>query len=91
MVVSTFADPVMRKAVVQMCEERDLVYVDLLGPMFDILTNFFGREPLGMAGPGTRRPGRRELTELYYSQVDAIEFTLKADGKRTRGPDFCLL
>lgn len=79
LVVFTFADPLMRKAVVDMCDSNSLVYVDLLGPMFDVMTGFFGREPLGMAGPGTRRPGRRELTELYYSQVDAIEFTLKAD------------
>jgi len=34
-----------------------------------IYAEFFGRAPLGVPGPGTRRPGRRELTELYYSQV----------------------
>ncbi|CAB9504917.1 Putative pyruvate, phosphate dikinase regulatory protein [Seminavis robusta] len=79
MVVSTFADPKMRQLVVDLCEEAGLSHVDLLGPMFDLMTEFFQREPIGMAGPGTRTPARRELTELYYSQVDAIEFTLKAD------------
>ena len=69
MVVFTFGDPLMREAVVNLCEKYSLSYVDLLGPMFDAMSSFFERAPLGMPGPGTRRPGRRELTELYYSQV----------------------
>lgn len=79
LVVSTFADPEMRDSVAELCDEAGLSHVDLLGPIFDAMGTFFNRKPLGMAGPGTRRQGRRELTELYYSQVDAIEFTLKAD------------
>jgi [pyruvate, phosphate dikinase]-phosphate phosphotransferase / [pyruvate, phosphate dikinase] kinase len=76
-VVFTFADPVMRKTVVQLCQQAKVPHVDLLGPMFDILQDFFQREPLG--NPGVQERAKRELTELYYNQVDAIEFTLKAD------------
>ena len=80
LVVSTFADPEMRKKVAKLCYDAGLSHVDLLGPMFDAMATFFGREPIGV--PEMRRPPRRELTELYYSQVDAIEFTLKADDGR---------
>jgi regulator of PEP synthase PpsR (kinase-PPPase family) len=82
LVVSTFADPEMRMTVAELCQESKLSHVDLLGPMFDAMTTFFNREPMGMAGPATLAGSgtrRRELTELYYSQVDSIEFTLKAD------------
>ena len=79
MVVFTFGDPIMREKVVELCEESNLDYVDLLGPMFDAMAGFFDREPLGVPGSSKKPSARRELTELYYSQVDAIEFTLKAD------------
>jgi len=79
MVVFTFGDPIMRDTVVSLCKEFNLEYVDLLGPMFDAMAGFFQRAPLGVPGSSTKPSARRELTELYYSQVDAIEFTLKAD------------
>lgn len=79
MVVFTFGDPIMRNKVLELCEASNLDYVDLLGPMFDTMANFFDREPLGVPGSSKKPPARKKLTELYYSQVDAIEFTLKAD------------
>ena len=79
MVVFTFGDPIMRYKVIELCEASNLDFVDLLGPMFDTMANFFDREPLGVPGSSKNPPARKELTELYYNQVDAIEFTLKAD------------
>lgn len=86
MVVFTFGDPKMRTKATQICQQNDLLYVDLLGGMFDNLSIFFGREPLGTVelennvntqdGSGRRR---RELTDYYFDQMEAIEFTLEAD------------
>jgi regulator of PEP synthase PpsR (kinase-PPPase family) len=81
LIVFTFADPKMRKLTARLAKEADILSVDLLGPMFKSLTTFFDRKPVGKAEP-SKPPAtnsRRVLSENYYRQIEAIEFTLQCD------------
>lgn len=81
LIVFTFADPQMRKLTARLAKEADISYVDLLGPMFESMTTFFDRKPVGKAEPSKLPPtnSRRVLSESYYRQIEAIEFTLQCD------------
>ena len=83
MVVYTFADPEVRETTARMCELANVLYVNLLGPMFAVMSGFFQRAPLGVSTMGAsdlsspRR--RRALSDTYFRRIEAVEFTLKAD------------
>jgi len=79
LVVFTMADPDLREQTCRMCELSGVEYVDLLGPMFDSMSTFFQREPLGMIQPADRPNRRRALSDNYYRRIEAVEFTLKCD------------
>jgi regulator of PEP synthase PpsR (kinase-PPPase family) len=82
LVVFTLADPELREKTCRMCELANVQYVDLLGPMFDAMSGFFQRQPLGMVTRATtdRLPNkRRALSDSYYRRVEAVEYTLKCD------------
>ena len=76
MVAFTFADPNLRMKTVRMCELSNLPSVDLMGPMLDCLSNFLEQSPVG--APRTKV----SLNSNYYSRIEAVEFTLKADDGR---------
>jgi [pyruvate, phosphate dikinase]-phosphate phosphotransferase / [pyruvate, phosphate dikinase] kinase len=82
LVVFTLSDASLRESTVRMCELSNLAYVDLLGPMFDVMTVFFDRQPLG-SGAHARTTNaalrRRVLSDDYYRRIEAVEFTLKCD------------
>jgi regulator of PEP synthase PpsR (kinase-PPPase family) len=80
MLVFTLANPDLREKAGRMCELEDLIYVDLLGPMFRKMGDFFQREPLGRPTDYEHpRRNRRALSDSYYRRIEAVEFTLKAD------------
>jgi regulator of PEP synthase PpsR (kinase-PPPase family) len=81
LVVFTFADPKMRELTAFLAKEVNIPSVDLLGPMFDSMTTFFDRKPVGKAEPSKppKVNSRRVLSENYYRQIEAIEFTLQCD------------
>jgi regulator of PEP synthase PpsR (kinase-PPPase family) len=83
MVVYTLADPELRESAARMCELEGLVHVDLLGPMFSSMAALFQREPLGHtitpSNNNNQKRRRRSLSDAYYSRIEAVEFTLKAD------------
>jgi regulator of PEP synthase PpsR (kinase-PPPase family) len=75
--VYTFADPDLRDNTARMCELKNIQYVDLIGPMFQAMSIFFGREPLGKTN---HRPNnRRALSDNYFRRIEAVEFTIKCD------------
>lgn len=56
--------------------------VDLMGPLLDGLSEFFGEDPLGTPGGDLSKRsegGGFKLTDSYYKRIEAVEFTLKAD------------
>lgn len=79
LVVFTFADAALRESAARMCELSGLSYVDLLGPMFENMGQFFDRQPLGLAPQQARRIRRRTLSDDYYRRIEAVEYTLKCD------------
>lgn len=83
MVVYTFADSNVSEQTARMCNLANLVYVDLLGPMFSAMSSFFQRAPLGLStrtnGPNSDQRRRRSLSDSYFRRIEAVEFTLKAD------------
>jgi regulator of PEP synthase PpsR (kinase-PPPase family) len=88
LVVFTLADPELREKTCRMCELANVQYVDLLGPMFDVMSEFFQRQPLGMVTRTTtdRPPNRRRaLSDSYYRRVEAVEYTLKCDDGMSPG------
>jgi regulator of PEP synthase PpsR (kinase-PPPase family) len=81
LIVFTFASLEMRELTTRLTEEADIPSVDLLGPMFTSMTTFFDRKPVGKVDPSKSPPAnsRRVLSENYYRQIEAIEFTLHCD------------
>jgi regulator of PEP synthase PpsR (kinase-PPPase family) len=74
MVIFTFADPKLRARASRMCELSDLKYVDLLGNMFDVLSEFLQRKPLGAFSleANSRKPKQRSLSDDYFRRIDAV-------------------
>jgi regulator of PEP synthase PpsR (kinase-PPPase family) len=118
MIVFTMADPVLRAATMQLCQESGVNnVVDLLGPMFQVMGTFFQTPALGASSvqlsewssesvtptPATLSPlangrssrnelvnggpslqqrrniRRRALSESYYKNIAAVEYTLACD------------
>ena len=79
LMIYTFADPELREQTARMCELAGIQYVDLLGPMFDSMTTFFNRKPVGKMEPNRRPNIRRALSDSYFRRIEAVEYTLKCD------------
>lgn len=82
LLVFTLADTDLREKTIRMCELSNIQYVDLLGPMYDVMSEFFQRQPLGMVLPSHHHHptnSRRKLSDSYYRRIEAVEFTLKCD------------
>jgi regulator of PEP synthase PpsR (kinase-PPPase family) len=98
-VVYTLSDPILRDHTSRLCTIEDIPHVDLLGPMYDVMSVFFNRQPFGTdaykrsfdpivtsttttttsTNENPKPIQRRYLSEDYYRQIEAIEFTLKCD------------
>jgi [pyruvate, phosphate dikinase]-phosphate phosphotransferase / [pyruvate, phosphate dikinase] kinase len=82
LVVYTLSDSDLRQRTSRMCELSGLDSVDLMGPLLDELSAFFGEAPMGTPGDelSKRSDGAGfKLTDSYYRRIEAVEFTLKAD------------
>lgn len=77
-IVHTLVDSEVRQALVEMAKARNVVAVDLMGPLLDRLAGLLGRPPLG-------RPGfYRQLNRTYFERVSAIEYAMAHDDGRNR-------
>lgn len=79
-IIHTIANPDLRSVLVNRAAEREVVAIDIVGPLIERLTDVLGIEPVG-------KPGLyRELHESYFQRIEAIEYTLKHDdGMNARG------
>ena len=72
-ILHTFANPDMRSAMIRLAEEKNVVAIDIVGPLIERLTEILGQEPIG-------KPGLyHQLHETYFKRIKAIEFTLAHD------------
>jgi len=82
MIMFTFADPSLRGKTIRMCSLSKVPVVDVLGPSIDVLSSFFGSQPVGVPASieDENRPRRMEpLSDAYFRRIEAVEYTLKAD------------
>lgn len=71
--VYTLLDPHLRQELVHLAKEKEVDYVDVMGPMMGALGNILQKEP-------RLEPGLiHQLDEEYFRRVEAIEFTVKYD------------
>lgn len=82
-VAYTLVLPQLRKYMAEKAQKKNIITVDVLGPMMNALSNISGLEP-------KNEPGRLHiLDEGYFRWVEAIEFAVKYDdGKDPRGALF---
>ena len=74
MFVYTLADTKLRKYLLQLCEEKKLFSVDLLGPLLDSLSHFLETD---LSNP--QAGILRVLDEQYYKRIAAMEYAVKHD------------
>jgi len=75
-IVYTLVDAGLRKHLIQMAHEKNVVAIDLMGQLLGHLAAVLGQEPLGQPGL------YRQLRQLYFERVEAIEFTVAHDDGR---------
>lgn len=79
-IVHTLVDVELRRQMVHLAREKNLVAIDAMGRLLSHLANVLGREPLGQPGL------YRQLRQDYFDRVEAIEFTIAHDdGKHPEG------
>ena len=80
-IVYTVVSPTLRKRINEIASERNVVSVDLLGPLLIKLDEFLGGKSI------TPKAGLlRSVDERYFQRIDAMEFTVKHDdGKDLEG------
>jgi hypothetical protein len=72
-VLYTLVNPELRAMLKKACRQRELPAIPVLVPILRELSNYLGEEASSL-------PGRQhELTEEYFSRVDAMNYTLAHD------------
>ena len=79
-ILHTIANSDLRSAMIELAREKNVVAIDIIGPLIERLSTVLGQEPAG-------KPGLyRELHENYFKRIEALEFTLAHDdGKNYQG------
>lgn len=77
MIVYTFASPILRKKTAELCVEKSIPSIDLLGPLINTLDHFFGVQSSSQVG------ALRQTDDLYFKRIEAIEFTVRHDDGKT--------
>lgn len=77
MIVYTFASPILRKKTAELCLEKSIPSIDLLGPLINTLDHFFGVQSSSQVG------ALRQTDDLYFKRIEAIEYTVRHDDGKT--------
>jgi len=77
LVIHTFASRELRKAMEEICRERDVPSHDLLGLLLKELSEFIG------APPGERPGLLHQVDDDYFERIDALAFTVRHDDNRS--------
>jgi regulator of PEP synthase PpsR (kinase-PPPase family) len=79
LLVFTIVSPELREYIHQVCYEKHVEAVDVIGALLGKLSSFLEAEPLGT--PSVTLP----LSEEYFRRIEAVEFAVKNDdGKEPR-------
>jgi hypothetical protein len=75
-ILHTLVDMDLRRAMIRLARDHNVVAIDLIGRMLARLTKLLGQEPLG-------RPGQYWLMrQAYFERIEAIEYTVDHDDGR---------
>jgi len=72
-IVHTLVDARLRQYLIEAAREKEVVALDLMGPLLDRLGRILGQEPKGQPGL------YRHLRKGYFDRIAAIEFALAHD------------
>jgi hypothetical protein len=72
-IVHTMVNPELRQQLIDLAEEKQVVAIDLAGPLLEYLSHLLDQQPA--AQPGMYR----QLHETYFKRIEAIEFTRELD------------
>ncbi len=75
-IVHTLVDLDMRRALIHLARERNVIAIDLMGRLLSRLAHTLDQEPLGQPGL------YHQLRQAYFDRVEAIEFTVAHDDGR---------
>ena len=75
LVAHTVVSPSMRKKILETAAEKGIPAIDLLGPMMQLLEDYFGGSQVQDAKVGLLRT----VDERYFKRIEAIEYTVKHD------------
>lgn len=79
LLVFTVVSPELREFIHQVCYDKEVEAVDVIGALLGKLSSFLDAEPLGKAGVVL------PLSEEYFRRIEAVEFAVKSDdGKEPR-------
>jgi regulator of PEP synthase PpsR (kinase-PPPase family) len=72
-IVHTLVDEELRQALNRLARSRNVAAIDPMGRLLSHLANVLGQEPQGQPGM------YRQLRQVYFDRVEAIEFTMGHD------------
>jgi regulator of PEP synthase PpsR (kinase-PPPase family) len=73
LVLYTFVDEELRRALEEFCREQNTVSIPVLAPVMKIMASYFGV-------PSAQAPGRQHMLDAeYYARIDAMEFAIAMD------------
>lgn len=79
MIAFTMVAPAMCKKVMELCQQKGIAYVDLMGPLLKVLDQYFGK-----SGEEVHTAGLlRAVDDQYFKRIEAIEYTVKHDDGKT--------
>lgn len=73
LVVFTLVSSELRDALIKKSSEKNVPTIDLLGPLLNGLSNFFGFEPKSIAGL------MHDVNDDYFRRIEAMEYTIDHD------------
>lgn len=77
MIVYTVISQTLRQKIRELCIDKGLLSIDLLGPMLRTLDSFFGVQSDANVGV------LRAVDDSYFKRIEAIEYTVKHDDGKT--------
>jgi [pyruvate, water dikinase]-phosphate phosphotransferase / [pyruvate, water dikinase] kinase len=75
-IIHTLVDTDLRRAMIRLARDYNVVAIDLIGRLLTRLTKLLGQEPIGQPGQYWR------THQAYFERIEAIEYTVDHDDGR---------
>ncbi|MEJ2747093.1 MAG: kinase/pyrophosphorylase [Anaerolineae bacterium] len=72
-IVHTLTNSALRYQMIDLARKKNVVAIDIVGPLIERLTQVLAQEPVGQPGL------YRQMNLVYFQRVEAIDFTLAHD------------